>query len=403
MKISRLILIGLIGWYCILISAHYFGQRPMWNDELCVYDNIVHLKPAALFHQPLLDYQEFPRFYLWCIQQFSLPLHGHLLALRLFPFLAMMTAFFVWLKVVRIQSQDIRALILFVGCWCASIPLVYHAGELKQYSMDVLCSGLFMLFLYRQPDLQKQPVLYRSLLFFMPLLGIFSYPVVFIYPLILYNLVRDAYAHRRLPPELFFYMAGGLGWVLFVYFFDYRVTLTGTLHTCWNDYFVSFNSMHVFLKSFGEGISNIIARWFAEIPRWFKYPARFFVGSGLLFMLINAWKVFKTEGYRFHSLMPAAFGIFFLHLLFGCLHKYPFGVPRTSLFIAPFLLWMTVLCLQWLKGKAKVIGTVVEVVFIVYLIFVSVGIARIVFACNPNLLHTGPGLGGQSELWQKGA
>jgi hypothetical protein len=408
MKTMRLALICLVGWYCILITAHYFGQRPLWNDEWCVLNSIIRLKPIALFTQPLLSLQEFPRFYLWCIQQFACPFNCHLLALRFFPFLAMLAAFFVWLKVARSQSRDLPSLILFIGCWCASIPLVYHAGELKPYSMDVLASGLFMLFLWRQPDLQNKPVLYCSLLFLLPLLGVMSYPVIFLYPLPLYNLIRDAYARRRLLPpacrrgrELLIYLGAGLLWVLIVYFFDYRVTLTGSIQRDWHDYFISFNSLGVFFKTFGQGINNIISRWFAEKPLWIRYASRFFVGSGLLYMLINSWRIFKAEAFRFRSLVPAAFAVFLLHVIFGCLHKYPFSVPRLSLFFAPFLLWMTCLSMQWLREKSKIIGTIIEVIFALYLVIISLGIARVVFACNQNLPHTGPGLGGQSVLWQK--
>jgi hypothetical protein len=402
MKTMRLVLTGLVGWYCVLITAHYFGQRPLWIDEQCVLNSIIQLKPAALFSRPLLNYQEFPRFYLWGIQQFARPFNCHLLALRFFPFLAMLAAFFVWLNVARSQSRDPRTLILFIGCWCASIPLVYHAGELKPYSMDVLVSGLFMLFLYRQPDLQKTPVLCRSLLFLLPLLGVVSYPVIFLYPLPLYNLIRDACAQRRLIPELIFYLGGGLLWVLFVYFFDYRVATTAFLQTSWHTNFISFNSVGMFFKTFGEQFNNIISRWFADNPRWIRGASRFFVGSGFLYMSINFWRIFKSEGFRYRSIVPAAFCVFSMHLMLGCLHKYPFSVPRLSLFFAPFLLWMTVLAMQWLREKTKIAGTLVEIIFVLYLIFISVGIARVVFACNPKLPHTGPGLGAQSELWQKG-
>ena len=41
----------------------------------------------------------------------------------------------------------------------------------------------------------------------------------------------------------------------------------------------------------------------------------------------------------------------------------------------------------------------VEVIFALYLVFISAGIAGVVFAGNQNLPHPGPGLGGQSELW----
>ncbi len=379
MRYQRVLILIVVGWYLILILGHYLNQRPLWIDEQGVLNSIIRLKPISLFTRPLLSEQEFPRFYLWCIQQFARPLNDHLLALRFFPFLAMLAAFFVWFNVVRSQSREARTLILFIGCWCASIPLVYYAAELKPYSMDVLVSGLFMLFLYRQPDLQNTPLLYRSLLFFLPLLGVVSYPVIFLYPLPLYNLIRDAYARRRLQPELLFYLGGGMCWVLFVYFFDYRVTMTGFLQTCWHNYFISLNSMGMFFKTFGEGINSMISRWFAEKPQWIRVPSRFFVGSGLLYMLINFWRIFKSEGFRLRSLVPAAFCVFWTSVMLGGLHKYPFGVPRLFLFFAPFLLWMTVLALQWLREKSKIAGTVLQIIFAGYLIFVSSGLAWDVF------------------------
>jgi hypothetical protein len=119
-------------------------------------------------------------------------------------------------------------------------------------------------------------------------------------------------------------------------------------------------------------------------------------------MLFNFWRIFKAEGFKFRSIVPAALAVFCMHLMFGCLHKYPFGVPRLSLFFAPFLLWMTVLSMQWLRERSKIAGTVVEVIFALYLVIISIGIARIIFVCNPNLPHTGPGLGAQSVLWPKG-
>ena len=404
MRFLRVLTIVLIGWYCVLCAAHYFGQRPLWNDEQCVFYSIDQLKPFQLFSQPLLALQEFPRVYLWCIQQLN---HSggaqNLLLLRLLAFIAMIGAFFVWLKVVRNQSRDFLTLLLFIGCWCASIPLVYYAAELKQYSMDVLVSGLFMLFLYKQTDLQRTPGLYRAVLFLLPLTGLFSYPVIFLYPLPLFNLMRDAYSRRRVLSELSLYLAAGVLWVSFVYFFDYKVTQTSILQSCWDDHFIVFNSWGAFLKSFGQGYENITSRWFAERPKFFRYAARVFVGSGFLYMIINAGRIFKAEGYRFRSLVPAAFFIFVMHLVFGCLRKYPFAVPRVSLFFAPLLLWMTVLSMQWLRDKSKLAGYIVAGIFAVYLLCISLGIARVVFACHHHSPNSGPGLGAQSILWEKGS
>src|SRR5262249_44595066 len=153
----------------------------------CVLDSIVKLSPASLFNQPLLDDQAFPRLYLWAVQQFSSLFNHHLLSLRLFSFLAMLAAFGVWLKIARRILDHPLDLILFIGCWCASMPLVYYAAELKPYSMDVLASGLIVLYLLEQDTVP---------LFLLPLLALFSYPAAFLLLLPLYNLARASLEQR---------------------------------------------------------------------------------------------------------------------------------------------------------------------------------------------------------------
>ena len=133
MQYQRVFILIVIGGYLILALGHYFNKRPLWNDEQCVLNNIKQQKPGYLFTRPLLNDQEFPRLYLWSIQQFSkffiedLSAKGpiastsqNLLLLRLFSLMAMMGAFFVWLKVAHQalgKSWDLVFTIPRLGFW----------------------------------------------------------------------------------------------------------------------------------------------------------------------------------------------------------------------------------------------------------------------------------------------
>jgi hypothetical protein len=79
------IMFVVVAWYVALATTHYFNQRPMWNDEACVFESIEHFEPRQMFTTPLRALQVFPRVHLFLIQQFSKVFDFHLLSLRFFP------------------------------------------------------------------------------------------------------------------------------------------------------------------------------------------------------------------------------------------------------------------------------------------------------------------------------
>ncbi len=380
MRYQRALILVLVGWYLVLALGHYFNQRPLWNDEQCVLNSIIQLKPASLFSQPLLSDQAFPRLYLWCIQQFTQPFHQNLLSLRLFSLMAMIGAFFVWLKVARRVLSHSGNLVLFIGCWCASMPLVYYAAELKPYSMDVLAAGLIVLFLLNSNVIPaKAGIQYNAILFFLPLLGLASYPALFLLLLPLYNLVRDCVDKRRWLPELSLFLGSYLLVLALVYFFDFRVSAHYLLEEFWHDYFISLHSMKDFLGTLGKGMNNLIARRFAESPRWVKVPSRIFIGLGVGYMLVAFWGQFKKDRFVLRSIVPISLAMFLMQLVLAVLRVYPFAVPRMSLFFTPLLLLITIMGIHFIYQQHQAVGRILRIIFAGYLIFVSFGIASDVF------------------------
>ena len=396
MKLRYLTLAG-VGWFLLLVTLHYFNQRPLWLDEGYIFTNITqHDTPQKLFTQPPLMQQAFPRFYLYLVQQLSKSFDFHLLALRFLPFMAMIGGFLLWLSIARREFKDNEGLLTFVACWSASIPLIYYGAELKQYSMDVCTAALFVWFIYYGEQLrqQKPAWVYVALLAVLPLAGLFSYPVFLFMVFPFYNLLRLALQEKKCWHLVGIYVLSGCMVTGFLYWFDIRVSNADCMqgaHGTWSDYFISFDSVGEFFRSLGEGINNLISRWFAEKPKWIRAASRIFIGLGFLQMLISFFTRFKKEGFRFTSVHSVAFVVFIEMLILAVLKKYPFTVPRTSLYFAPVLLCLTTVALMNIKVKWPVVYRILHSVFLVYLLYVSVGIARCILSGD---------LGAQSVLWQ---
>ena len=293
--------------------------------------------------------------------------------------LAMIGAFFVWLKVARRVLSHFWDVVLFIGAWAASMPLVYHAAELKPYSMDVLISGLIVLFLIERNVIKKNLKAYRNILLFLPCLCFWSYPAIFLLLLPLYDLIRDCFDQRRWLPELSFYLGGCVFALSLVYFFDFRVSAHYLLRVFWHDYFIALDSLKDFLSTLGKGMNNLVSRRFAENPRWVKVPSRIFIGLGVGYMLLAFWNQFKKDRYALQSVISISVVLFLIQLVLAVGRVYPLGVPRMSLFFSPLLLLMTIMAMRFISQQIKALGMVLQLVFAGYLIFVSLGIGWNVF------------------------
>ncbi len=384
----RLLIKWAVGWYLLLLTVHYFNQRPLWNDEALVLDSVRNLHNGLLFAQPLESHQAFPRLYLWLIQQFSRPFDYHVLALRFFPFAAMAAAFLLWVQIAHRRWGDSPAMLTFCLCWTASVPLIYYGAELKQYSVDVLAAALITTILIACAQRRLSYVFFLCI----PFLGFFSYAALFLMLIPLYQLARltpkDAQARRILTPF------AGLYFVVLacLYYFDWRVSIPKLLEIYWHDYFISFSSIGDFFKTLGEGINNLISRWFVEKPKFFRAGARVFIGFGFGYLLWVWWRTLKLDRYCIQSVVTIAGAVFFELLLLGALRLFPFTVPRMSLFFAPLLLFATVEGFEHLRRRWPAAYGPVQGIFWVYLAGISLGISREVIISGD--------LGAQSPIWQ---
>lgn len=376
----RLSFVVLIIWYVGACAAHYWHQRPLWNDEVAVLSSIEVFKPADFFKEPLRMVQVFPHFYLFCIQSFAQHFDNSILSLRFFSFVCMLGAFAVWLKVAKYELKDPLEYLTFLLCWTASVPLIYYSAELKQYSMDVLVSGLFLLFLYAQNRLAADPksLKYMAILALLPVSVMFSYPAYFFLMFPLWNLCRAVQADRGQWKFFLVYLASLLVFVALSYQFDVRLRPVEAVTNGFNDYFISLRSFSEFFQTFGEGINNLCSRWFVELPKVFRKIARVFMFFGLVYLFVAFFRGIRQSGWKFDSLSMVALVVFLELTVAGILHKYPFGVPRTALFFCPILLILTIQGIRSVKGLNPYAYYAIHGSFLAYLFIVALGILNIV-------------------------
>ena len=150
-KIYKLLFVFCLLWFIFLCFFHYCSGRPLWLDENFLLQNIKSLQYKEIFG-PLKNAQAFPRLYLVSIKFFAERFHYHVLALRFFPLVAMLFAFFIWAKIYKKGFLCKWSYLLSLFSFATSYSLSYYAAEFKHYSMDLLVVALFTLYLIYQKE-----------------------------------------------------------------------------------------------------------------------------------------------------------------------------------------------------------------------------------------------------------
>ena len=333
-----------------------------------------------MFTRRLTVDQVFPRLHLFLIQQFSRQFDFSLLSLRFFSFVSMIAAFFIWLRIAKYEFAAPLEYFTFVLSWTASTLLIYYSAELKPYSLDVLASSIFLWFLYNQSKLEERDrKLYLLLLMILPLLGLFSYTVFLFFIFPAYNLFM---AKPKKPWRWIGLTGYGFCVLLvmaFVYSFDIRVTQASRIiNPLWMDHFISFQPVGEFFKTFGEGTTSLFVKWFGSHPRIIRKLATFFTTAGLFYMVYGFFKDIKKNRTHLSSISVLGFLLYLELFGLGALQKYPFTVPRTSLFFAPIVLVMTIKGIAELKRLNFYLYCLIYVLYVIFLAVVSVGISRVI-------------------------
>jgi hypothetical protein len=366
-----------IGVYLFYTLIHYFMQRPLWNDEYCVFRSLGELKSGEFFTRGLITGQVFPRVYLWLIKQISDPFQHSLLSVRALPFLFMIAGFSVWIAVARRELKSAKHLFFFIATWSASTFLVYYSAELKQYSGDVFAASLLTLFLYRQKELEARwpKSKYCALLAALPLLGVFSFPVAFFLVFPFWNLCKRVREDRRQWVPLLCYAASAVVVALFLYFFDFRLKSSQYVSD-WAQYFISYRTPKEFLDTFSTGMNALIGRWFAEEPRWVRVPCRLLMILAL-YRMFAGWRAgWRRDEGRFSSASTIALVIFLELFILGSIRAYFFVIPQTVLFFFPILVLLMLNLFKDIEAKTPWAGRLMLGIYGVFLLVMILAIGH---------------------------
>lgn len=367
-------------YYVALCVRHLLSVRPLWLDESMVFESLKNFAPGDFFTQRLASGQIFPKFYLFLIQCISEPFALNLLSVRFLSFVMMLGAFVLWLKIAKYEFRDKALYLIYLLSWAASSQLVYYSAELKPYSMDVFVSGLFVLFLYNADKLLKErPPMYLGSIALLPFMGIVSYPAFLFYVFLAYHLMTIKVKKCFWLLCFLFFCISVLASFGFVYYFDIRLAHATTSSQGFSDHIVSFASVGEFFKTFGDGTTDLFCRFFAERPRVFKRIAVVFGLIGFLAMLYSFIRNFRLSGYRFNSFRTIALVLYAQLFLLGALQKYPFSVPRTSLFFCPLVLLLIIEGIGYLKKINQKLSRVLCVGYVIFLLVIASGIGREAF------------------------
>lgn len=340
-------LLGCWSLFIFIILLHYFTHRPLWLDEQFVTNSIQSFTYSQVFG-PLQDSQAFPRVYLVVIKFFANFFHNDLLALRFFSLVAMLTAFYVWLK--NYQRQAGALWLLSVLSFAMSYRMAYYGAELKPYSMDVLIVGLYALFFYYQNQFSSRPPtrLLNTLSFLMPLCVFFSYATLFVIWLPAWNFILNLKKNRALMAPLIINIVVIAVSVFIFYNIDLKHSVySKSLHDYWQNYFLG-TTFKDFFTPFGEGYIEIGTWWFGE-SRLEKKMAMAFLPFLFYAMVRYGWGGLKAQGFKIFR-METLFSVLFIELMvFSIFGKYPFTGDRITLFLAPFVFYMVLKAIEDLK------------------------------------------------------
>ena len=263
---------------------------------------------------------------------------------------------------------------------------------------------LFLVFLYNQnkilnslfsgPDKPSENIescgisswKYAFILILLPALVLLSYPASLFIVFPLYNMVLFAVKNKnsKIVKYIVIYTASSLFFLSILYFFDVRLpSLSSEMKVVtkgFSDYFISFHSAGDFLKTLGEGTNNLFSRWFAERPRVLRKIAIFFVSFGLIEMFYGFFSQIKREKYFTKSVETIALILYLELFILGVLRRYPFTVPRTALFFCPFVIVLTIKGIMNICKINKYISYVIFSSYMVFLLYLTVSFARIIFA-----------------------
>jgi Dolichyl-phosphate-mannose-protein mannosyltransferase len=306
--------------------AQYLANRSLWADEVAIALNLRLRSFAGLLH-PLSYDQTMPFGLLLVLKAFGSVFGYSEWVLRL-PLLLAGCALILlaWFLFARLFEQ--RVALVFLALLAISEPLIYYAGEVKQYGLDALVT-LIILWLGLSTLRNETSAGWPRLIVGGAGTLLFSQPAVFILAGIGAAAVWDDRFRTSRQWRKYVIVAGTLWMIVFglLYWFSYRnVSYNAFMRAYWEPKFIRVHSSGLRHDVWAALVLLLGQDQILHVSK-FLLAALFLAGiAGIARKLGGAFAVLAG--------LP-----FLLVLLASALQEYPI-VVRLALFLAPILFWI---------------------------------------------------------------
>jgi len=351
----------LISLFCLVGSFlriyYYLLNRSLWLDEAMLAINIINRTWRNLF-QPLDYHQATPLGFLF-LEKLAVTLFGNSeYSLRLIPLISGLFSVLLIYIIARKFMTGV-APYLALGLFCFTPKLVYYSSEVKQYSSDVLCTLLLILFFLKciTDDHKPQTIIHLCIIGSLSIW--ISHPSFFILIAILITLIWSYFKRKDLT-LLLYIIGSGVIW-----FINFGITYLISLR-----HLVSSNSL---ISYWSNG--------FAPFPPW-KDPGWFIesfkdllndpmgLPENIIIIFLLFIGIFSLAQKKQPFLSIFIF-TFILILSASSVQKYPFQ-GRLILFLVPLLLIVLSEAIEWVYSSLQPLNRLIS-------LFITFGIIIYIF------------------------
>jgi hypothetical protein len=315
----------------VLLSLFQFlYNRSLWFDEAMLALNIIN-KNAFELLKPLDYDQVAPILFLLIEKLFSIILPNTEYGLRLFPLLCFWASLYFFYKIVKMQLNNIYAVIMALSLFVSNFMFIYYSGEVKQYMVDVFV--LLFTFYFVLKDYKKE----EHKFYILGAIGIFAIFLSNVAPIILFTcglyLFYDELfvTKRKRIRYLLIVFAVWLG-VFSVYYclFIYAHPAREYMVKYWSfvNAFLPHNSVKDFLTFLIAILKMLVRDLYVHHLYVHRLIIRFFV---FLFLTVGVICLFWYKKVKLTILICTPL---LLHLFLSTFQMYPFSY-RLILYIFP--------------------------------------------------------------------
>jgi len=346
----------LLPWILLVIGlalriVAFMVNRSLWCDEAMLAHNVLDRSFLGLF-QPLDFSQAAPTGFVASVKMMTLVFGDSEYALRLLSLLAGAASLPLFFLLAKRLGNPI-AVIMVTGMFALNGRCIFHAGELKPYSVDLAVALLMMVLILKWDESKFSRPVSVAVAAGAALSIWFSFPSVFVVSAGLTCLLIRELVRRQ------WWKVGALAgvgavWLSSVganYWFVLRTTVGNDyLQKYWAKNMLPYSSISDMVFWTGDALVNTISE-----PLGFTC-----LGLGLVLFFIGVILLLKDHKFLGMMLLTPIFATF----LGSALHLYPLGGfgGRTILFLIPMFLLPMAAALGWIsdhlpQGVGRVVGT----------------------------------------------